>query len=318
MHSSASDPLIGIQVGGLFEIEAPIGRGASSRVYRARHLGLHQRVAIKVLHHEYVGTEGIRARFHREARVASRIAHPAVVSVLMSGELPNDGITRGEAFIVYEYVDGMTLRQILDAEGRLSVGVTIGILVSVGEAVGAAHELGIVHRDIKPENLMVMRTEEGHRQLRVLDFGLARIYDNGESPLTHTGAILGTPSYLAPEGARGQRATPSSDVYSIATVGYECLSGAPPFHEASPIRVLMQQIEREPPALTLASGLPTIPSAVLNVIYANLSKLPEARAANAWLFARDLRRIAAEAGVAFEDFGVSSALWQDSGPKALP
>jgi len=152
--------------------------------------------------------------------------------------------------------------------------------------------------------------------LRVLDFGLARLYDPGESPLTHTGAILGTPSYLAPEGARGQRATPSSDVYSMAVIGYECLSGRPPFHDASAIRVLMQQIECVPPPLPLANSPFAVPMSIARMIQSNLSKLPGERAENATRFARELRQIAVSEGILFEDFGVNSTLWQDSTAKA--
>lgn len=310
-HSSASDPLIGLEVARVFKIREQIGAGACSRVFRAEHLDLPQTVAIKVLNREYVETEDIRIRFHREARIATRIAHPAVVSVLMTGELPNSGATRGEAFIVYEFVDGITLRQLLDARVRLSVETTIGIVIAMGEAVGVAHRLGIVHRDLKPENLIIVESAQGKRSLRVLDFGIAKLYEPSELPLTHTGAILGTPSYLAPEAARGCPATPRSDVYSMATIAYECLAGKPPFRDASAIKVLMQQVESEPEPLAHAAGAVQVPEPIAAVIQENLSKLPESRAEDAFTLARALRRTAGTAGIEFEDFGLDSALWQD-------
>ena len=222
---AAGEPLLGIKVADLFEIESLIGKGASSRVYRAAHLGLQCTVAIKVLNREYLQADDVRARFHREARIATRITHPAVVTVLMTGELPNNNITHGEAFIVYEFVDGLTLRTMLGTKTPLRIETVLGILVAAGEAVGAAHDLGIVHRDLKPENLMIVPRSDGSNQLRVLDFGLAKLYESSERAVTHTGAILGTPSYLSPEGARGQTATARSDVYSLATIAYRVPRG---------------------------------------------------------------------------------------------
>ncbi len=156
MHSEAdptpactNDPLVGLTVGDLFTIESLIGAGATSRVYRASHLGLRRFVAIKVLNYESLQAPAARGRFHREARVAARITHPAVVPVLMTGQFPMDNVTGGEAFIVYEYVDGLTLRQVLDTTGPLSIATILGILVAASEAVGAAHVVGIVHRDFE-------------------------------------------------------------------------------------------------------------------------------------------------------------------------
>ena len=264
------DPFLGLVVSNLFEIESLIGKGASSRVYRAAQLGLQRCVAIKILNREYLQATDIRARFHREARIATRITHPAVVPVLMTGELPSNSLTQGEAFIVYEFVDGLTLRTILDTKGPFSIEMVLGIVVSAGQAVGSAHALGIVHRDLKPENLMIVPKSQGPGRLRVLDFGLAKLYESSELPLTHTGAILGTPTYLSPEGARGQPATSRSDVYSLATIAYECLTGQPPFKETSPVRVLMQQIECEPPPLKRPLGSGEVSAAIARVILDNL------------------------------------------------
>lgn len=308
--SSSADSLIGLVVANVFKIHAQVGAGACSRVYRAEHVELHQPVAIKVLNREYVETEEIRTRFHREARIATRIAHPAVVSVLMTGELPNSGATRGEAFIIYEFVDGATLRQLLQKQGRLGIEASLGILIAMSEAVGAAHRLGIIHRDLKPENLMIVESPRGKRSLRVLDFGLAKLHGQTESRLTHTGAILGTPSYLAPESARGCAATPRSDVYSMATIGYECLVGRPPFRDASAIKVLMQQIESEPVPLAQAASDVHVPEPINAIIHQNLAKASELRAEDAHAFGRDLRRACDAAQITAENFGLDSELWQ--------
>ncbi len=309
-QSSSADSLVGLVVAQVFRIQAQLGAGACSRVYRAEHVDLRQPVAIKVLNREYVETEDIRSRFHREARIATRIAHPAVVSVLMTGELPNCGASRGEAFIVYELVDGATLRQLLQKHGCLGIATSVGILMAMSDAVGAAHRLGIVHRDLKPENLMIVESSQGKRSLRVLDFGLAKLHEPTESRLTHTGAILGTPSYLAPESARGYAATPRSDVYSMATIGYECLVGKPPFRDASAIKTLMQQIECEPEPLAQAATGLQVPEPIAAVIHQNLAKLAESRAEDAYGFAHDLNRACDTARIKFEDFGLHSDVWQ--------
>lgn len=309
---SVVDPLLGAKVANLFEVESLIGVGASSRVYRAVHRDLRQAVAIKVLNRDYLQVEDIRARFHREARIATRIAHPAVVRVLMSGELPKDEVTKGEAFIVYEFIEGVTLRSILDAGGPLSVEYVLGIIIATSEALGAAHEIGIVHRDLKPENLMIVSRQAEPAQLRVLDFGLAKVYESTEIPLTHTGAILGTPSYLSPEGARGQLATPRSDIYSLAIIAFECLAGYPPFAGDSPIQVLMQQIDADPPPLRRPSGSGQVPSPIARVVADNLAKSPDNRAESGKVFARALRRAAALSNISIQEFGPTSALWRES------
>jgi len=309
--NTPSEALVGQKVAGLFEVESLLGEGASSRVYRASHLTLRQPVAIKVLNHEYLKAADVRARFHREARIATRIAHPAVVKVLMTGELPNDDLTRGEAFIVYEFVDGLTLRKLLD-RGPLSLETILGIVISTSNAVAAAHDLDIVHRDLKPENLMIVPKSEGGLQLRVLDFGLAKVHESSDSYLTHTGAILGTPSYLSPEGARGQTATPRSDVYSLATIAYECLAGHPPFTDTSAIRILMQQVDCEPPPLKRPAGAGDVPADIASVIIGNLAKSPKDRAENARSFAHAISKAAAMSQLTITNYGPDSALWSDS------
>src|SRR5664279_5536520 len=306
------DPLLGITVANLFVINALIGAGASAHVYRATRLGLPQTVAIKILQREFLKDNDVRARFHREARVATRISHPAVVPVLMTGELPIGLVTHGEAFIVYEFVDGRTLRALLESSGPLGIDQVLGIVIAAADAVGAAHHLGIIHRDLKPENLMLIQNKVGSSQLRVLDFGLAKHYESAELALTHTGAILGTPSYLSPEGARGQAATSRSDVYSLAIIAYECLVGQPPFRETSPIRLLMQHADSEPPPLRRPAGTIDVPLPISRVIIENLAKSPEARAQNAEVFAQMLRSAAKSSNVTIENYGPDSVLWQDA------
>jgi eukaryotic-like serine/threonine-protein kinase len=308
--AQATDPFIGLSVANLFQIDALVGTGAASHVYRATQVDVGRSVAIKIMHRTFLASKEMRARFHREARISSQIVHPAVVPVLMTGELPDCEPTQGEAFIVYDFVDGVTLRAVMETGNLPSLPEIMGIVVTTAEAVGAAHELGIIHRDLKPENLMIVRGEHGSTQVRVLDFGLAKQFESTEVPLTHTGAILGTPNYLSPEGARGCAATARSDVYSLAIIAYECLAGHPPFVGTSPIGVLMQQIESVPPPLQRAAGLAEVPPLIARTIMENLAKSPAQRAANALEFARSLRRAADASQVPIENCGPDCALWQ--------
>ena len=138
---------IGLKIASLFTIDELIGSGASAHVFRATQMGIERPVAIKIMHRDFLSSQEMRARFHREARIAARIVHPAVVPVLMTGELPDGPPTHAETFIVYEFVDGSTLRKAID-ENTLLLGKLLGIIIAASEAVGAAHQVGIVHRDL--------------------------------------------------------------------------------------------------------------------------------------------------------------------------
>lgn len=311
-NSDTARRYIGLQIAGLFTIEELIATGASAHVFRATQLGLERAVAIKVMHRHLLSSKEMRARFHREARIASRITHPGVVPVLMTGELPATPPTQGEAFIVYEFITGSTLRQSIE-ERCLKLPQVVAILIAAAEAVGSAHRVGVVHRDLKPENMMLVEHADGSSHLRVLDFGLARLSEPTEQPLTHTGAVLGTPQYLSPEGARGQAATAQSDVYSLAIIGYECLTGAPPFVAASPIAVLMQQIEHEPAPITPLPAIGAVPPPIADAIMANLHKSPDRRAADASIFAQRMRNAAAQSQIRLESYESRADLWQTGG-----
>jgi len=300
---------LGLRIADLFRVEELIARGGSGHVFRAEQIALGRPVAIKVMHRHLLASRELRARFHREARIASRIAHPAVVPVLMTGELPDTPPTQGEAFIVYEFVPGRTLRRVLETQA-LTLAQSLAVLIAAAEAVGSAHRVGIVHRDLKPENLMLLADSSSSTQLRVLDFGLARLSEPTETPLTHTGAVLGTPNYLSPEGARGQPATPRSDVYSLAIIGYECLTGMPPFVDRSAVGVLMQQIERIPAPMVPTPPIGVVPPLIERAVMDNLDKSPNRRSADALEFAHRLRDAAVQSQVLIESFGPSANLWQ--------
>ena len=223
----AEDPYAGLMVQGQFRIEQLIGIGSMGRVYRAHQQGIDREVAIKVLHRELSRNATVIGRFRREAKVASRLTHPNVVQVLVTGELePVGSEVGGEAYLVMEYLDGISLRSALAASGgAMPLPRALHIILQVCDAVGEAHAQGIVHRDLKPENVMLVRRGDDKDFVKVLDFGVARIDWADSTVATQAGAIFGTARYISPEGAQGDTVDPPSDVYSIATMLFECLAG---------------------------------------------------------------------------------------------
>lgn len=294
-RDGAEDPYLGMSVAEVFELDVLVGLGTTGRVYRANHRGFNRSVAIKVLHRHLMQTPQIRERFHREARLASRLNHPGIVRVLASGELePHGPNVGGEAYLVYEYLEGSCLRQLLKSRQPLPLLEAIALAIAAGDAVGEAHAHQIIHRDLKPENLMLLADGSESRRLVVLDFGLARALDHDQDPLTHEGAILGTPQYMSPEAARGRPTSPRSDVYSLATILYESLAGQPPFAAESPMLVLMQQASSDPPAIAEQLRIPT---PVLEFLHRQLAKSPDDRCRDAREFAVELFTAAFDAGL---------------------
>lgn len=203
---------------GRYRLDGLIAAGGVGEVWRAADLVLDRPVAVKVLRSEYAGQPQTLARFHAEARHAASVSHPAVAQVYDYGE---DG-PAASPFLVMELVDGPSLADVL-ADGPLDPRSAMDVLAQAAAGLQAAHEVGLVHRDVKPANLVF--GEDG--QLKITDFGIA--YAAGSAPVTQVGMVIGTPAYLAPERARGAPASPASDLYSLGVVGYECLTGSPPF-----------------------------------------------------------------------------------------
>jgi serine/threonine protein kinase len=294
------DPYLGQTLLGAFRIDALIGVGAVGRVYRAHQLGVERSVALKIMHRDLAASEAQQSRFRREARLAGSLSHPNVVSVLSLGELEPAG-TR-VPFLVLEYLDGLSLRSALLARGALPPARALHILLQIADAVGEAHQRGIVHRDLKPENVMLVQRGEDADFVKVLDFGVARADVPDPTLATHAGAIFGSARYVAPECAAGGSSSPSSDVYALATLAYECLAGKTPFDGENAIQILLQQQTAQPEALETLAVQP-IPSELSRFIAQNLAKTPTARAADARVFARELMLAAREAGL---DPGLSS------------
>ena len=208
----------GVSLGGRYRLDEPVASGGAGQVWRALDLVLERQVAVKLLRPDAAGDHEARVRFRAEARNASRLSHPGIAQVYDYGEHGSPDVP----FLVMELVEGLSLAGVL-AAGPLAPGRAMDLIAQAAAGLHAAHSAGLVHRDIKPANLLI--TRDG--RVKITDFGIASV-TRGE-PLTCTGILVGTPAYLAPERVAGGSAIPASDLYSLGVVGFECLTGAPPF-----------------------------------------------------------------------------------------
>jgi eukaryotic-like serine/threonine-protein kinase len=225
--------VIGTLVNGRFRLEEQVGSGGMSTVYRAFDETLERTVAIKLMHRSLSGDADQLERFRREARAAARLSHPHVVTVIDAGE------DDGHPYIVFEFVDGETLKSRIKRLGPLAVVEAVAYAIEIGRALGAAHEQRLVHRDVKPQNVLI----DPDGRAKVTDFGIARSLE--AKGLTATGRVLGTTDYVSPEQALGHEVTGQSDIYSLGIVLYEMLTGETPFHADTQVAVAMKHV-RDP------------------------------------------------------------------------
>ncbi|WP_310724035.1 Stk1 family PASTA domain-containing Ser/Thr kinase [Streptomyces sp. N2A] len=228
------------RLGGRYELGSVLGRGGMAEVYLAHDTRLGRTVAVKTLRVDLARDPSFQARFRREAQSAASLNHPSIVAVYDTGEDYVDGVSI--PYIVMEYVDGSTLRELLHSGRKLlperSLEMTIGVL----QALEYSHRAGIVHRDIKPANVMLTRTG----QVKVMDFGIARAMGDAGMTMTQTAAVIGTAQYLSPEQAKGEQVDARSDLYSTGCLLYELLTVRPPFVGDSPVAVAYQHVREEP------------------------------------------------------------------------
>ncbi|HJS44352.1 MAG TPA: protein kinase [Gemmatimonadales bacterium] len=270
---------LGQALGSSFTLEGEIGRGGMGVVYHARDERLKRKVAVKVLPPELAFREEIRIRFLREAETAARLSHPHIVPIHSVGEGPD-----GLVYFVMAYVDGESLAARLKRRERLPAEEARRIMMETADALGAGHALGIIHRDVKPDNILL----EGSRGRTVLtDFGIAKALTSTTGPgtLTATGVAIGTPHYMSPEQAAGDREIDGrSDIYSLGVVGYQMLAGELPFSAPTVPGLLLKQITEQAP--NLKDRTPTCPDDLASCVMRSLEKQPEAR----WPTADALRR----------------------------
>ena len=286
------DRRIGTEVGG-YRILEPLGSGGTSVVYRAEHVRLGRRAALKLLT-PALGEADFRERFLRESQLAASLDHPSIVPVYDAGE--EDDLL----YIAMACVEGSDLKTLLAEDGPLPLRRALRIAGQIASALDAAHARGLVHRDVKPANVLVGEDDRAF----LSDFGVVKeLASNGT---TRTGSFIGTIEYSAPEQIEGREVDARTDVYSLACVLYECLTGTPPFHRASEVAVLNAHLHAPPPKLTKA--VPELPAALEHVVAKALSKSPLDRYPSCGEFLVAARSAAAERRVHHRRLAVSVGL----------
>jgi len=254
-----------------------LGEGGMATVYRGHDTLLNRAIAVKILKEEHARDPAFVARFRREAQAAARLSHPGIVAIYDVGEAD------GRPYIVMEYVPGETLKQLIQRQAPLDLETALELMLQVSSAVAAAHAAGIVHRDLKPQNILVATSPTGPGSrppgltVKVTDFGLARSVT--VSAQSEAGVVFGTAHYLAPEQARGEAATPASDVYALGIVFYELVTGQLPFTGDTALAIALQHVQSPPPSPRQLN--PRLPSAVERIILVCLSKAAEQRYSSA-------------------------------------
>jgi len=250
-----------------YDVQRRIGSGGFAEVWAAFDRKLQRTVAVKVMHPELVASRALLERFQREAQAVAKLRHPGIIPIYAVGQY------EGLAYYIMPLVEGESLRDRLTREGPLPPNEVRRVLRETAAALAVAHEAGIVHRDIKPENLML---EGKERRLLVMDFGIAKSTAGTQTGLTGTGMIVGTPTYMSPEQATGSKEVDvRSDVYSLGVVGFELLTGKPPFSAPSVPELMVQHLST--PAPSVAAGRPDVPEDLAIAVNRCLAKEPGER-----------------------------------------
>jgi serine/threonine-protein kinase len=273
--------VVGETIAERYELKEVVGHGGMSTVYKARDSLLERNVALKVLHPQYSEDEDFVERFKHEARSVAQLQHPNIVTVIDRGE------ENGRQYIVFEFIDGENLKELVVRKGRLSLRDALETALEIARGLAFAHDHGLVHRDVKPQNVLL----NGDGRAKVTDFGIARSLDVDHG-VTQTGTILGTSNYIAPEQASGQPVDAHTDVYSLGIVLYEMLTGELPFPGESFVAIAMKHIQEPSPNVLDVRG--DIPLRVAEMIDRALEKGPEDRFPTMDAFAAEIEASLAE------------------------
>src|SRR5664280_1296452 len=285
------DPFIGREIlEGQFQIIQKIGTGGMGSVYKASQPQMNRMVAIKILHPKLVNRRDLTSRFRREARAMSQLTHPNTVKVFLYGALED-----GSLYIVMELLEGRNLNQAVRRDGPLPVERAIPILIQVCAALHEAHTLGIVHRDLKPENIFLCNQGGLQDFARVLDFGLAKVTERQMRPgsliLTQEGMVFGTPEFMSPEQAQGRELDARSDIYSLAVILYEAITGKLPFNAQTPMEYIQKHVLERPIPLSERAPELSLPVGLEAVVAKALAKKPDERWQSAAEFATALHGV---------------------------
>ena len=279
----SDDPRPGDRIAERYELEALIGSGGMSTVFCAHDVQLDRRVAIKILHERFARDDEYVERFRREARSVAQLAHHNLVTVIDRGE------DQGRQYIVFEYVDGENLKDLIVRSGPLPVGRAVELAVAVADGLAFAHERGLVHRDVKPQNVLL----SANGAVKVTDFGIARSLEVAGG-LTQTGTVVGSGEYLAPEQASGGAVSPATDVYSLGVVLWEMLTGRVPFAGDNFVAVALRHVNEAAP--DIRDFRADVPSGLAAAIDKALQKDPARRFPTMRAFAEELRACLARLG----------------------
>jgi serine/threonine protein kinase len=281
----AQDPFIGRDIlNGQFQILQKVGSGGMGAVYKALQPEMNRMVGVKILHPKLANRKDLVSRFRREARALSQLTHPNTVKVFLYGELED-----GSLYIIMELLEGKNLNQTVRADGPFSLERALPILVLVCGALDEAHRAGIIHRDLKPENIFLVQSGTLHDFPKVLDFGLAKVGERQMRPgsviLTQEGMVFGTPEFMSPEQAQGKPLTSASDIYSLAVILYEVLTGKLPYEAKSAMDYIQLHVTGKPVPLNQRVIGRVFPPLLEEIVGRALAKRPEERFESAAAFA---------------------------------
>jgi serine/threonine-protein kinase len=273
--------MVGEVLADRYELEELVGTGGMSSVFRAHDRLLDRKVALKILHQQYSSDDDYVERFRREARSVASLSHPNIVTVIDRGEHED------RQFIVFEYIEGENLKQLIGRRGPAPVPNALELGIQIARGLAFAHHQGLVHRDVKPQNVLL----NGDGRAKVTDFGIARSLDV-QHGMTQTGTVLGTSDYIAPEQAQGQRVDEHSDVYSLGVVLYELLTSEVPFPGENFVAVAMRHINEEPPSIR--EKRPDVSPRLDDAVRRAMAKRPEDRFLTMDAFCAELEACLAE------------------------
>jgi serine/threonine-protein kinase len=286
-----ADPYVGREIlSGQFRVLERIGSGGMGAVYKAQQPSMDRFVAVKILHSKFTNRKDLVSRFRREARAMSHLTHPNTAKVYLYGQLDD-----GACYIVMEHLEGKNLGQMVRHEGPLEPTRAISVLLQACAALEEAHQKGIVHRDLKPENIFLCNQGGIRDYVKVLDFGLAKVTEREMRPgsmiLTQEGMVFGTPEFMSPEQAQGKILDARSDIYSLAVILYELITGKLPFDARSPMEFVTLHVQATP--IPLASRAPSrpFPPGLQAVLDKAMSKHAEDRYQTAGEFAAALQSV---------------------------
>ena len=301
--------LLGTVVDGRYRLDDMLGRGGMGLVFRATHVGLRRQVAVKILHPSLAASPDVRSRFEREALAVGKVDHPNCVATYDVGRLAD-----GSLYLAMELLEGRSLADVLEHDGQLAPGRALHILAHILRGLAGTHAAGLIHRDIKPENIYLIQQGNDSDFAKLLDFGIAKpmngeLSDDGVR-LTQAGMAFGTPIYMAPEQALGNKMDGRADLYAAAVIGYEMLAGQPPFYSDDKLEVMSMHTAKAVPPMRsrMIKGGRPVPSSLERLIVKGLTKKPGDRYASAEVFLA-----AIEAALKTPDGGVTDVSFERPG-----